>query len=105
MTRSIAVNLYLFYILQCCCYLSGGKAYLIFANRVDIRKVLPDKSEYDSILQGLQNAIALDFHIDKGYVFWSDVALDKIKRAYINGSEIKEVVQYGLESPGIHPFK
>ncbi|XP_076114053.1 low-density lipoprotein receptor-related protein 4-like [Mytilus galloprovincialis] len=82
------------------CKADGGKAYLIFANRVDIRRVLPDKSEYDSILQGLQNAIALDFHIDKNYVFWSDVALDKIKRAYINGSEIKEVVQYGLESPG-----
>jgi hypothetical protein len=78
----------------------GGKAYLIFANRVDIRRVLPDKSEYDSILQGLQNAIALDFHVAKKYVFWSDVALDKIMRAYINGSEIKEVVQYGLKSPG-----
>ena len=78
----------------------GGKAYLIFANRVDIRRVLPDKSEHDSILQGLQNAIALDFHVAKKYVFWSDVALDKIMRAYINGSEIKEVVQYGLKSPG-----
>ncbi|KAJ8299613.1 hypothetical protein KUTeg_023673 [Tegillarca granosa] len=82
------------------CKALGGKPYLIFANRVDIRKVLPDRTEYDSILQGLENAIALDFHLEKGYVFWSDVTLDKIKRAFLNGSEIMEVVQYGLESPG-----
>ena len=80
----------------------GEKAYLIFANRVDIRRVLPDMSEYDSVLQGLENAIALDFHHDKGYVYWSDVTLDKIKRAYLNGSQIKEVVSYGLESPGMY---
>ncbi|KAL3843281.1 hypothetical protein ACJMK2_021223 [Sinanodonta woodiana] len=82
------------------CKATGEKAYLIFANRVDIRRVLPDRSEYDSILQGLENAIALDFHHDKGYVYWSDVTLDKIKRAYLNGSEIMEVVKFGLESPG-----
>ena len=79
---------------------SGEKAYLIFANRVDIRRVMPDMSEYDSILNGLENAIALDFHHEKGYVYWSDVTLDKIKRAFLNGTGIKEVVAYGLESPG-----
>ncbi|OWF40727.1 low-density lipoprotein receptor-related protein 4-like isoform X2 [Mizuhopecten yessoensis] len=82
------------------CKARGGKAYLIFANRVDIRKLLPDQSEFDSILEGLPNAIALDFHHEKGLVFWSDIALDKIKRAYINGSQIRDVVKYGLESPG-----
>lgn len=85
-------------------FFTGGKAYLIFANRVDIRRVLPDKSEFDSILQGLENAIALDFHHSKGLVFWSDVTLDKIKRAYLNGSGIKEVVEFGLESPGLCIF-
>jgi len=78
----------------------GEKAYLIFANRVDIRRVMPDLTEYDSILNGLENAIALDFHYEKSYVYWSDVTLDKIKRAYLNGTGILEVVAYGLESPG-----
>ncbi|WAR04037.1 LRP4-like protein [Mya arenaria] len=59
-----------------------------------------DMSEYDSILNGLENAIALDFHHEKGFVYWSDVTLDKIKRAYLNGTGITEVVAYGLESPG-----
>ena len=61
-------------------------------------------TEYDSILQGLENAIALDFHHERGYVYWSDVTLDKIKRAFLNGSQIKEVVSYGLESPGLLNF-
>ncbi|XP_013395341.1 low-density lipoprotein receptor-related protein 4-like [Lingula anatina] len=82
------------------CKALGGEAYLIFANRVDIRKVLPDKSEYTSILAGLENAIALDFHHDLGMVFWSDVTLDKIKRAYINGTDVQDIVDTGLESPG-----
>ncbi|XP_062576146.1 low-density lipoprotein receptor-related protein 4-like isoform X3 [Saccostrea cucullata] len=82
------------------CKAEGGKAYLIFANRVDIRRVLTDNAEHDSILQGLQNAIALDFHLTEGYVYWSDVALDKIMRAFINGSKPESVVEYGLKSPG-----
>ncbi|XP_067654975.1 low-density lipoprotein receptor-related protein 4-like [Haliotis asinina] len=81
------------------CKALGGEAYLIFANRVDIRRVTTDRSEYTSILEGLRNAIALDFHHEKGLVFWSDITLDKIKRAYLNGSKIKEIVADGLESP------
>ncbi|XP_064634178.1 low-density lipoprotein receptor-related protein 4-like isoform X2 [Lineus longissimus] len=82
------------------CKALGGEAYLIFANRVDIRKVLPNNHEYTSILQGLENAIALDFHHELGLVFWSDVTLDKIKRAFMNGSNVEEIVNTGLESPG-----
>ena len=78
----------------------GGEAYLIFANRVDIRRVTTDRSEYTSILRGLQNAIALDFHHKKQLVFWSDITLDKIKRAHMNGSDVQEIVTDGLQSPG-----
>ena len=84
----------------CFYHFLGGKAYLIFANRVDIRRVLTDNAEHDSILQGLENAIALDFHLKAGHVYWSDVALDKIMKAYLNGSKPEAVVEYGLESPG-----
>lgn len=80
--------------------ISGGEAYLIFANRVDIRRVTTDKTEYTSILQGLHNAIAVDFHLQQQLIFWSDVTLDKIKRAYMNGSNIQEIITEGLESPG-----
>ena len=82
------------------CSYSEGDAYLIFANRVDIRKVIPNRAEYTPILQGLKNAISLDFHYRKQLIYWSDVTLDCIKRAYLNGSHEQDVINTGLESPG-----
>lgn len=79
----------------------GPGAYLLFANRIDIRRVMPDSSEYTAILDNLENAIALDFHLEQGLVFWSDVTLDSIKRAYMNGTGITDVVTRGLDSPGM----
>jgi Low-density lipoprotein receptor repeat class B len=43
--------------------------------------------KYTAILKGLHNAIALDYHYNQGLVYWSDVSLDMIRRAHINGSE------------------
>uniref|UniRef100_A0A673GQY7 Low density lipoprotein receptor-related protein 4 n=1 Tax=Sinocyclocheilus rhinocerous TaxID=307959 RepID=A0A673GQY7_9TELE len=73
---------------------------LLFANRIDIRQVLPHRSEYTLLLNNLENAIALDFHHSNELVFWSDVTLDRIMRASLNGSNVEEVVSTGLESPG-----
>ncbi|POI31523.1 hypothetical protein CIB84_004726 [Bambusicola thoracicus] len=79
---------------------SGPEPVLLFANRIDIRQVLPHRSEYTLLLNNLENAIALDFHHSKELVFWSDVTLDRIMRANLNGSNVEEVVSTGLESPG-----
>lgn len=73
---------------------------LLFANRIDIRQVLPHRSEYTLLLNNLENAIALDFHHSHELVFWSDVTLDRIMKANLNGSNVEEVVSTGLESPG-----
>uniref|UniRef100_A0A4W3JHK9 Low density lipoprotein receptor-related protein 4 n=1 Tax=Callorhinchus milii TaxID=7868 RepID=A0A4W3JHK9_CALMI len=73
---------------------------LLFANRIDIRQVLPRRSEYTLLLNNLENAIALDFHHNMELVFWSDVTLDRIMKANLNGSNVEEVVSTGLESPG-----
>lgn len=78
----------------------GPEPVLLFANRIDIRQVLPHRSEYTLLLNNLENAIALDFHHSKELVFWSDVTLDRIMRANLNGSNVEEVVSTGLESPG-----
>nr|XP_018667004.1 low-density lipoprotein receptor-related protein 4 isoform X1 [Ciona intestinalis] len=82
------------------CKASGPEPALLFTNRIDIRKILPDRSEFRSILRDLENAIGLDYHIDKGLMFWTDVTLDRIMRSYVNGSDVQEVVSSGLESPG-----
>ncbi|XP_029438438.1 low-density lipoprotein receptor-related protein 4 isoform X2 [Rhinatrema bivittatum] len=82
------------------CKALGPEPVLLFANRIDIRQVLPHRSEYTLLLNNLENAIALDFHHNRELVFWSDVTLDRIMRANLNGSNVEEVVSTGLESPG-----
>lgn len=82
------------------CRVPGPEPVLLFANRIDIRQVLPHRSEYTLLLNNLENAIALDFHHRRELVFWSDVTLDRILRANLNGSNVEEVVSTGLESPG-----
>ncbi|KAI5085793.1 low-density lipoprotein receptor-related protein 4 isoform X1, partial [Silurus meridionalis] len=81
------------------CKALGPEPVLLFANRIDIRQVLPHRSEYTLLLNNLENAIALDFHHNRELVFWSDVTLDRIMKANLNGSNVEEVVSTGLESP------
>jgi hypothetical protein len=78
----------------------GQAVRLIFANRVDIRQVSLYDEEYSSVIDGLQNAIALDFHYKLQMVIWSDVTLDSIKRAHLNGSVMSDAIWWGLKSPG-----
>ena len=47
----------------------------------------------------MDNAIAVDFHYTKGFIFWTDVTLEKIKRIRVSTGEIEDVVSVGLEKP------
>ena len=47
----------------------------------------------------MDDAIAVDFHYTKGFIFWTDVTLEKIKRIRISTGEIEDVVSVGLEKP------
>lgn len=78
----------------------GGAVKLIMANRVDIRQVSLSNNRYTSIVKGLHNAIALDFHYKRSLLFWSDVSTDVIKMSYMNGTGVRTVIKWGLESPG-----
>ncbi|CAH0560459.1 unnamed protein product [Brassicogethes aeneus] len=86
------------------CKAVGAPPTLLFANRIDIRQVPLQVSlsnnKYTAILKGLHNAIALDYHYEKGYIFWSDVSMDVIRRAYVNGTDTIDIIKWGLESPG-----
>lgn len=42
---------------------------------------------------------ALDFNIADNRIYWTDVKLKTITRAFINGSDIERVVDLGLETP------
>ncbi|XP_075213619.1 low-density lipoprotein receptor-related protein 4-like [Lycorma delicatula] len=81
------------------CKAHGAPPTLLFANRVDIRQVSLNNLKYTAILKGLHNAIALDYHYKKSLVFWSDVSMDVIRCAFVNGTHAKDVIRSGLESP------
>ncbi|ROT66465.1 Low-density lipoprotein receptor-related protein 4, partial [Penaeus vannamei] len=59
-----------------------------------------DGHEYSAIMEDLQNAISLDFHYYRDLIFWSDVSLDVIMRAFLNGTEVTGIVRWGLRKPG-----
>ena len=82
------------------CVANDNSAFLLFANRLDVRKYKLDNTDYTSLVPTLSNAIAVDFHYTRGIFFWTDVTLDVIMRANINGSGSTVVVSQGLESPG-----
>ncbi|ALC49629.1 CG8909 [Drosophila busckii] len=81
------------------CKALGGAMTLLVANRWDIRRVTLSNNRYMAIVKGLHNAIALDFHYRKGLLFWSDVSTDVIKMVYVNGTRVRDVIKWGLESP------
>ncbi|XP_055910482.1 low-density lipoprotein receptor-related protein 4 [Eupeodes corollae] len=82
------------------CKALGGAMQLLVANRWDIRKVTLSNNRYTAVVKGLHNAIALDYHFKKGLMFWSDVSTDVIKMVYVNGTRVRDVIKWGLESPG-----
>ena len=55
-------------------------AYLIFSNRHEMRRLDIAKEDYVSLVSGLPNTIALDFHYEKKMLFWTDVVDDQISR-------------------------
>ncbi|XP_065832089.1 low-density lipoprotein receptor-related protein 4-like [Oscarella lobularis] len=73
---------------------------ILFANRIDIRQIKPDRSDFTSVVGHLSNAIAVDFHLERDYIFWTDVTTDKIMRARMNGSDAREIVASNLVIPG-----
>uniref|UniRef100_T1KEV8 EGF-like domain-containing protein n=1 Tax=Tetranychus urticae TaxID=32264 RepID=T1KEV8_TETUR len=82
------------------CKASGPEPYIIFANRVDIRRVTLDASDYTAMVSDLQNVIALDFHYQRQLIVWSDITTDTIYVAHLNGSSIQPIISSGLVSPG-----
>ncbi|KPU81706.1 uncharacterized protein Dana_GF20504, isoform D [Drosophila ananassae] len=82
------------------CKALGGAMTLLVANRWDIRRVALSNNRYSAVVKGLHNAIALDFHYRKGLIFWSDVSTDIIKMVFINGTRVRDIIKWGLESPG-----
>uniref|UniRef100_A0A4W5Q8K7 LDL receptor related protein 1 n=1 Tax=Hucho hucho TaxID=62062 RepID=A0A4W5Q8K7_9TELE len=80
---------------------SDEEPFLIFANRYYLRKLGLDGSNYTLIKQGLNNAVALDFHYAEQMLYWTDVTTQgsMIRRMNINGSNIEVLHRTSLSNP------
>ena len=86
------------------CYLfTGNSLRLLYANRKDIRivRTIPKNPNETIIVDGLEDAIAVDFCFAEGFVFWTDVSLEKIKRIRVTGGarKVEDVISVGLKKP------
>ena len=76
------------------------KGFLIFANRHDIRNLTFDSSDYTELIPGQKGAIALDFDFSRGYIYWTDVIDENIKRAKIEyNPKVEVLVKINLDTP------
>ncbi|KAH6935217.1 hypothetical protein HPB50_004786 [Hyalomma asiaticum] len=76
---------------------------LLFANRKDIRLLELDVAGRRAngsriVVDGLEDAAALDFLYDGGLLFWTDVGLEVIRRRSLDGADLT-VASMGVVSP------
>ena len=75
---------------------------IVFSIRHDISKIDLEGPVYSSLASGLRNPIAIDFHYEKKYIFWTDVVDDKVYRGLLNSHSllnIKPIISTGLATP------
>ncbi|XP_063374859.1 low-density lipoprotein receptor-related protein 4 [Cydia amplana] len=82
------------------CKPTGESPTLLFSNRIGIKQVWLTGDNYMSVVKGLHNAVALDYHYEKQLVFWTENNLRVIRVAQMNNNNITDVIRWGLETPG-----
>lgn len=80
--------------------ISVPEAFLLFSNPDDIRRISLDTNNGIVIpLVGVKEANALDFNIHDMQIYWTDVTLKSISRAFLNGSHIEHLIVVDLAFP------
>lgn len=83
---------------------------LLLANQNQIVRITPDvsdaneASEVTVLVDGLKNAVALDVHLEQELLFWSDITLNTINVAYLNGTNSHVLISTDISSPGMWFF-
>uniref|UniRef100_A0ABM0M9V2 Sortilin-related receptor-like n=1 Tax=Saccoglossus kowalevskii TaxID=10224 RepID=A0ABM0M9V2_SACKO len=78
------------------CPVSENPEFILYAMRTEVRRyILGDQRQETLPLQGLQNVIAVDFDYKDNFIYWADMATDKIMRYGLNGYGEHEVIVTG----------
>ncbi|XP_029697135.1 low-density lipoprotein receptor-related protein 5 isoform X2 [Takifugu rubripes] len=77
------------------------EAFLLFTNRDSIRSISLGTHGNDVAipLTGVKEVSALDFDVSERRIYWTDIQAKTITRAYMNGSSVEHVIEYGLDYP------
>ena len=76
------------------------EAFLLFANPDDIRRISLDTNNGNVIpLVGVKEANALDFSVHDMQIYWTDLSLKSISRAFLNGRGIEHLIVEDLDYP------
>ncbi|XP_036005151.1 low-density lipoprotein receptor-related protein 6 [Fundulus heteroclitus] len=77
------------------------EAFLLFSRHTDIRRISLETNNNNVAipLTGVKEASALDFDVTDNRIYWTDITLKTISRAFMNGSALEHVVQFGLDYP------
>ncbi|KAM9292675.1 low-density lipoprotein receptor-related protein 6 isoform 5-T5 [Morus bassanus] len=77
------------------------EAFLLFSRRADIRRISLETNNNNVAipLTGVKEASALDFDVTDNRIYWTDISLKTISRAFMNGSALEHIVEFGLDYP------
>ncbi|KAL4613478.1 low-density lipoprotein receptor-related protein 5-like isoform X1 [Arapaima gigas] len=77
------------------------EAFLLFTHRANIRSISLGTNGNDVAipLTGVKEASALDFDVSENRIYWTDISAKTIGRAFMNGSSLEHVIEFGLDYP------
>ncbi|XP_071133360.1 low-density lipoprotein receptor-related protein 6-like isoform X2 [Mytilus edulis] len=75
------------------CLFKGSGKWLTYANLNTIERMDLETNVTETIAARVTNAVDLDIHYEKGYVYWSDVRAKKISRSAVNRTSISGSIE------------
>ncbi|KAF3832984.1 hypothetical protein F7725_026649 [Dissostichus mawsoni] len=77
------------------------ESYLLFSNRVSVRRISLDTNDHTDVhvpVPELHNVISLDYDSVDAKLYYTDVTLDVIRRANLDGTGMETVISQGLKT-------
>ncbi|XP_043921911.1 low-density lipoprotein receptor-related protein 5 [Protopterus annectens] len=77
------------------------EAFLVFTSRAAIHRISLETNNNDVTipLTGIKEVSALDFDVSDSRIYWIDTSYKTISRAFMNGSSVEHVIEFGLGCP------
>ncbi|KAK7490751.1 hypothetical protein BaRGS_00017980, partial [Batillaria attramentaria] len=76
------------------------EAFLLFSSQSNINRISLETSHYNQPIpiQGVKEAVAIDFDFKDNRIYVTDVRSKRISRAFMNGSSLEHIIEFGLNS-------